>query len=319
MTNQTAALLLSALIAGSATAEASPADEAAVATVVESVATLADRGEFDALERLYAPEVRVDYTSLVGGEPEVKSASALMTQWAGVLPGFDRTRHAISNVKVRLSGSTATATANVVADHWMGAGYWQVSGRYDYALARDGRDWRITAHRFTVAGETGSRDVFGPATEAAKARPSAYLARAQARQVVMDFLTGLEDKDMARVNGVWADDAVQEMPYAPEGFPKRVAGKDALIRQYAAWPQNSGRARFTDGIRFYPTRDPEIVVAEFHGISEIVPTGRVYDQRYVGIFHVENGKITLFREHFDPNVFSYAFGLNEGGSFYEQK
>lgn len=137
--------------------------------------------------------------------------------------------------------------------------------------------------------------------------------------MVLDFLTGLEDKDMERVNGVWADDAVQEMPYAPEGFPKRVVGKAALIRQYAAWPANSGKARFTDGIRFHATQDPQVVVAEFHGVSEIVPTGRVYDQRYVGIFHVADGKITLFREHFDPNVFSYAFGLDEGGSFYEKK
>ena len=30
-------------------------------------------------------------------------------------------------------------------------------------------------------------------------------------------------------------------------------------------------------------------------------------------------KITLFREYFDPTVFAYAFGLDEGGSFYEKK
>ncbi|HZG07345.1 MAG TPA: nuclear transport factor 2 family protein [Allosphingosinicella sp.] len=295
---------------------AQPADVAAVTTIVESVATLADRGEFDALERLYAPEVRVDYTSLAGGEAEVKSARALMSEWAAVLPGFDRTRHALSDIKVRLDGVTATAIASLVADHWVAGRHWQVSGRYDYGLVRDGREWRITAHKLTVTGERGSRDVFAPATDAAKARPAAYLVRQRARAVVMDFLTGLEDKDMERVNGVWAEDAVQEMPYAPAGFPKRVEGREALIRQYSAWPANSGKARFTDGIRFHPTQNPEVVVAEFHGVSEIVPTGRVYDQRYVGIFHVENGKITLFREHFDPNVFSYAFGLDEGGDFY---
>jgi ketosteroid isomerase-like protein len=319
MNNQASALIWSAVLAGAAPADALPSDEAAVATVVESVATLADRGEFDALERLYAPEVRVDYTSLAGGEPEVKSATALMTEWANVLPGFDRTRHAISNIKVKLAGSTATATANVVADHWIGSRHWQVSGRYDYALARDGRDWRITAHRLTVKGEKGSRDVFGPAMEAAKARPNAYVARQQARQAVMNFLTGLEDKDMDRVNGVWADDAVQEMPYVPAGFPSRVVGKEALIKQYASWPQNACKARFTDGIRFYPTQDPQIVAVEYHGVSEILKTGRTYDQRYFGMFHIEGGKITLFREYFDPNVFARAFGLNEGESYYERK
>lgn len=231
-------------------------DQAAITTVVQSVGTLADRHDFDALAMLYADEVRLDYTSLAGGEPEVVSGTEITNRWAGVLPGFDRTHHAVSDVKVTVHGGYARATAHVVADHWLGAMHWQVRGDYAYELARQDRDWRITAHRFTVTGEDGSRDIFGPATEAAKAHPVAWTQRQQARTVVLDFLTGLETKDMARVNGVWAEDAVQDMPYAPDGFPKRVVGKPALIRQYAAWPQNSGKARFTDGIVFYPTRDP---------------------------------------------------------------
>jgi ketosteroid isomerase-like protein len=262
--------------------------------------------------------VRVDYTSLTGGEPEVKSNKALMLQWAGILPGFDRTRHAISNVQVKTAGEFADATADVAASHWIGGLFWKVDGRYDYRLARDGGEWKIVAHRLTVTREQGTRDVFGPAAEAAKARLADYVIRQQARQVVLDFLTGLEQKDMAKVNGVWAEDAVQEMPYVPAGFPTRVVGRDALIRQYAAWPQNSGKARFTDGIVFYPTQDPRIVFVEYRGVTEVVPTRRIYEQRYGGLFHVDNGKITLFREYFDPNVFARAFGLGEGGSFHKE-
>ncbi len=307
-----------ALALATAPAQAQTADQAAIATVVESVATLADTRRFEELQELYADEVQVDYSSLTGGSPEVKSAQALITEWAGVLPGFDRTRHAISDVEVKVTGETATATADVVASHWIGKQFWQVSGRYDYRLARDGRDWKITAHRLTVTGEEGSRDVFGPATEAARRTPPDYVIRQQTRQAVLDFLTGLEEKEMERVNNIWAEDAVQEMPYVPAGFPNRVVGREALIRQYAAWLQNSGRARFTDGIRFYPTQDPQVVFVEYRGISEIVPTKRTYDQRYGGLFHVENGRITLFREYFDPNVFARAFGLEEGGSFHQR-
>jgi ketosteroid isomerase-like protein len=306
-----------ALTLSSTPAAADTPDLAAVKTVVESVATFADAGRYDALEALYADEVRVDYSSLTGGTPEVKSAEALITQWAGLLPGFDRTRHALSKVEASVSGDTASATADVVASHWIGDGFWQVSGRYQYRLARDGRQWRIVGHTLDVTGESGSRDVFGPAAEAARRNPPDYILRAQTRQAVLDFLTGLEKKDMAQVNAVWAEDAVQEMPYVPEGFPSRVVGRDALIRQYAAWPEVSGRARFTDGIRFYPTRDPRIVFVEYHGVTEVVPTKRTYDQRYGGLFHVDNGKITLFREYFDPNVFAKAFGLGEGGAFYK--
>lgn len=83
-----------------------------------------------------------------------------------------------------------------------------------------------------------------------------------------------------------------------------MAGKAALIRQHAAWPQNSGKARFADGIRDCPTEHREVVSAEFHGVSEIVPTGRSQDQRYDGILHLQNGKVALFGEHFDANVFA---------------
>jgi len=102
------------------------------------------------------------------------------------------------------------------------------------------------------------------------------------------------------------------MPHAPEGFPKRVIGKDALIAHYSGWPTNAGEANFTDELVFYPTLDPQLVFVEFHGVSEIVTTGRIYDQRYGGLFYVEDGKIALFREYFDPNVFAYAF-KSEGG------
>ena len=302
-----------------ATNHAISPDQAAITTVIQSVATLADRHDYDALATLYADEVRLDYTSVAGGGPEVVSATEIMNRWARFLPGFDRIHHAVSDVEVTVDGDHANATAHVVADHWLGKMHSQVHGDYTYELARQDCDWRITAHRFTMTGGEENRDILGLATEAAKAHPVAWTQRQQARKVVLDFLTGLEAKDMARVNGVWADDAVQDMPYAPEGFPKRVVGKEALIRQYAAWPQNSGKARFTDEIVFYPTRDPNIVITEFHGLSEIVPTGRIYDQRYIGVFHVEDGKITLFREYFNPAALSYAFALTEGGSFYRKK
>ncbi len=287
-------------------------DTAALKTVIESVGTLADRGDFTGLEKLFAPEVMVDYSSLTGQPAELMSPQVLMTQWAGVLPGFDRTRHALSRIQVRINGAEAAGTAQVVAGHWIGDAYWEVNGSYDYRFAKGGEGWRITAITLNLASETGSRDVFGPAMGRAQASPNAYLARQQTRQAVIDFLEGLEQKDMDRVNSVWAEDAVQDMPYAPEGFPQRVAGRDNLIKHYSGWPTNAGEASFTRSLVFYPTQDPQVVIAEFHGVCEIVPTGRTYDQRYIGLFHVEGGKIKLFREYFNPAVFAYAFKLDGG-------
>ncbi|MBX7482159.1 nuclear transport factor 2 family protein [Qipengyuania qiaonensis] len=287
-------------------------DQAAITTIIESVGTFADRGEFGALEQLYAPEVMLDYTSLAGGEPETVSNVELMTRWAGILPGFDRTRHAIDEIVVVISGDSATATAAVVADHWVGSLHWQVRGNYTYAFERTVDGWAITAHRFEINGESGTREVFDAAGKAADDEPAPYLRRQRSQAIVRQFLVGLEAKDMDQVNAVWAEDAVQEMPFAPRGvgFPNRVEGREALLRRYSGWPQNALDPDYTSELRFLPSADPDLVIAEFRGTTHIVPTGRTYDQRYIGVFQIDDdGKIALFREYFDPTVFVEAFAL----------
>jgi ketosteroid isomerase-like protein len=286
-------------------------DEAAIKTIVESVATLADRENFESLEKLYADEVRVDYTSAFGGEVELKSPQALMTQWASSLPGFDRTRHEISNIETEVKGNTATATADVVADHYLDEMFWQIAGSYEYGLVKEDRQWTISKMTFIAESEQGSRDIINQAVEQASIKPSSYIQRQQTKQAVINFLTSLEEKDMDKFASVWAEDAVQDMPFSPEGFPKRVEGKANLIKHYAAWPETSGKANFTEHLVFYPMQDSTMVFAEWRGDVEIIPTGRQYKQRYGGLFHVVDGKIELFREYYDPIVFKYAFGLDK--------
>ena len=126
-----------------------------------------------------------------------------------------------------------------------------------------------------------------------------------------DFLTSLETEDMEKFAGLWADDAVQDMPFSPDGFPKKVAGRENLVAHYAAWPENSGEADFTSNLVFHAMQDPEMVFAEFTGQVDIVPTGRTYNQVYGGLFHVQGGLIKLFREYYNPAPFRYAFGLDE--------
>lgn len=286
-------------------------DEAAIKTIVESVANLADQGNFESLEKLYAEEIEVDYTSAFGGEVELKSPQGLMTQWATILPGFERTRHQISNIETVVNGNQATATADVKANHYLNDNFWQIYGIYEYSLVKEDGQWEINKMTFLAKSEQGSRDIINQALEEASINPSTYIQRQQTQQAVIDFLTSLETKDMEKLASVWAEDAVQDMPFSPEGFPKRVEGKDNLIKHYAPWSEISGQANFTHKLVFYPMQDATMVFAEWHGDVEIIPTQRQYQQRYGGLFLVVDGKIELFREYYDPIVFQDAFGLNE--------
>ncbi|CAK9056216.1 Uncharacterized protein YesE, partial [Durusdinium trenchii] len=275
-------------------------DVAAVTTVVEGVATLADLGRFDALASLYADEIMVDYSSLTGEPANTVTSADLMRSWAGFLPGFDLTRHSLSGIHVSIDGDSAVATAGFTADHFIGELFWQARGDYRYELRRDGRDWKIVGHTMNLRGEDGTRDALAIAPARAAERPGAVLVRDAAAGAVRAFLESLESKDMNAFANVWADNAVQEMPFAPEGFPKDVRGKNGILAHYQAWPAVSGDAEFTENLRFYPMQDPEWVFATFTGHVDIIPTGRLYEQTYGGLFHVVDGKIVLFREYFNP-------------------
>ena len=285
-------------------------DEAAIKTVVASIAVLADSGNFEILEKQFRDPVQLDYTSAFGGQLETKTPLELMTAWSQLLPGFDRTHHAISNIQTHVEGVQATATANVTADHWVNDKHWQVNGTYDYSLIKSDRNWKVTSMTFNLSNETGSRDVLEIASKNAILQPNSYLERKRTEETVRTFLTSLEEKDMAKFASVWADDGVQEMPYAPNDFPKRIEGKSNLIQHYAGWPANSGKANFTSDLVFYPTFDPQTTLVEYRGNCEILVTNSTYQQKYCGLFRVIDGKIKLFREYFDPIAFATAFGLS---------
>ncbi|MEO0756639.1 MAG: nuclear transport factor 2 family protein [Cyanobacteria bacterium J06648_16] len=285
-------------------------DEAALVTTVESVAALADAGHFESLETLYADEVMMDYTSLFGGTATLYSPEELMTAWAGLLPGFDYTRHTLSDIEVEAGADSAIATADVIAYHQLNDASWQVAGTYDYRFTRTEDAWQITHMTFNLLEEAGDRAILTAATEQAQANPDEYLQRQQTEQIVRDFLGSLETKDMDAFAMVWADDAIQEMPFSPPGFPKLVEGKENILTLYGAWPEISGATNFTAELVFYPMQDPTMVFAEWRGTVEVIPTGRLYEQRYGGLFKVVDGRIQLFREYYDPIVFAEAFGLN---------
>ena len=63
-------------------------------------------------------------------------------------------------------------------------------------------------------------------------------ANADAEAVIEEFLDALEAMSMERFLKVWHDDGVQIMPYAPEGFPARLEGKEAIRQQYGSLPKD---------------------------------------------------------------------------------
>ncbi|GAM59816.1 hypothetical protein JCM19232_149 [Vibrio ishigakensis] len=163
----------------SASISAQTLDEAKVRSAINGFSTFADQGAYEYLGRVFAPELTVDYTSLFDGEVTKVKREDLLKQWAGFLPGFDATFHDLSNVQVTVSGDKATATADITASHYLGEGFWAVSGSYDFALVKSDENWQISAIKINATSEEGSRDILAEAPKFAEAN----LEQRQARLV----------------------------------------------------------------------------------------------------------------------------------------
>jgi hypothetical protein len=169
------ALALSLAAKAAAAQGADPADDrGAVADAVAYVAYHADARDWAALRALYADTVRVDYTSLAGGQPSAVPADGLIAGWRELLPGFDLTQHMLGPVVVRVDGDRATARTHVRALHRIaGAGGgedWIVGGHYTYRLVRRGEGWLITHHTHGGAYQEGNRGLPALARSRASAR-----------------------------------------------------------------------------------------------------------------------------------------------------
>ncbi|MEW9552354.1 nuclear transport factor 2 family protein [Nonomuraea sp. NPDC050783] len=144
----------------------------AVVEVCTRMAWHADRREWQALEAVFADEVRLDYTSLNGGEPAVLSPGQIVDAWRQVLGGFDATQHLIANHLVTLEGDTAVCTASFQATHRLtdplGASLWTLGGFYRFDLIRADGGWRISGVVMTAAWADGNKELMALAALAAR-------------------------------------------------------------------------------------------------------------------------------------------------------
>lgn len=102
--------------------------------------------------------------------------------------------------------------------------------------------------------------------------------------------------DVDALGELYTDDYVLELPYAkPE--PVRVEGL-AAVQPYLA------RAfqvfRFTLAITEVHELAGGDLVAEYTSEGTVVPTGRRYANRYIGLWRFREGKVCFTREFYDP-------------------
>jgi ketosteroid isomerase-like protein len=114
------------------------------------------------------------------------------------------------------------------------------------------------------------------------------------------FLAG----DVDGIADLVAEDVVIENPFAPDGHPTRVEGRESFRARLAA-RMGGGSIRFDQfaDVEWHPSTDPEVVVVEFelHGRIPAGPSSdRAFSRRYIQVVRVRDGQVIHWRDYFDP-------------------
>ncbi|MDV7221851.1 nuclear transport factor 2 family protein [Streptomyces prunicolor] len=118
-------------------------------------------------------------------------------------------------------------------------------------------------------------------------------------------------KDMKAWTDLCADDVVAEFPFAPEGSPARIEGREALYDYLRGYPDLIDICEIPS-VRVYPTADENVAIAEWSVVGSVVSNGNPYNMSYATFVTFRDGLVVTYREYWNPEVFLEALS---GDSF----
>jgi hypothetical protein len=126
--------------------------------------------------------------------------------------------------------------------------------------------------------------------------------------IVSRYLDAINSCDLETQGRLFAEDAVFEMPYAPDGFQRRFVGRDEILAFLATVPTLTDAENLHDVQLETYHSDPGEVIAHFKSDMVMKPTGAEYRNEYIALFTLRDGRITRFAEYFDPIRLLVALG-----------
>lgn len=138
-------------------------DRTEITNVVNRIAILTDLRDWEGVCQCFTERVTVDYTSLMGGQPESIAPDALVQSWKSFFTStFKTTQHLLGTQSITVQGDTATCLSQFQARHIAldpTQGVWTLGGHYNHDLANTAAGWRVGGIKLTWTWEEGTRPV----------------------------------------------------------------------------------------------------------------------------------------------------------------
>ncbi|MFJ1973936.1 nuclear transport factor 2 family protein [Streptomyces sp. NPDC087903] len=109
----------------------------------------------------------------------------------------------------------------------------------------------------------------------------------------------LLEKNIPAWVDLWDKDGVLEFPFAPQGWPARLEGRQAVAEYMRHYPDHVDVHDFPD-VKIHQTAVPETIVVEMRGVGRLVVTDSPFDMTYIAVVTVKNGRITSYRDYWNP-------------------
>jgi hypothetical protein len=132
-------------------------------------------------------------------------------------------------------------------------------------------------------------------------------AKLDAAAIIGKFFQALIENDMEAWHDLWADDAVNEFPFAPPGYPRKLEGKPAIREYMKDFPKNINVIS-VPWIQIHETVNADVVVMESQIEGRAVATGNPYNLRYICVIEFKDGKIVRYVDYWNPLEAATALG-----------
>ncbi|EKO38299.1 MAG: ketosteroid isomerase-like protein [Solidesulfovibrio magneticus str. Maddingley MBC34] len=113
-----------------------------------------------------------------------------------------------------------------------------------------------------------------------------------------------------RFSDMFTPDGAMEFPYAPDGFPARLRGRQEIESHARMVSELLSIGEMFD-VEALVSQEGTMAMLEFRGEGMVRATGKPYLQRYVSVITLRDGRIALYRDYWNPLVVMAAMGENK--------
>jgi ketosteroid isomerase-like protein len=121
----------------------------------------------------------------------------------------------------------------------------------------------------------------------------------QAEQIMQLFVDRYIRKDYDAILDLFEEDVIFEFPYVPYPHPKKIEGKAALQQHLKMLEKMLDIISFTTPIVHVSAESP-VFFAQFEGSGIILAEDKPYEQQYISVVELRNGKIVRYQDYWNP-------------------